>query len=169
VNERKCTIAWALDVRAAAVRQVRKCLYSVPRREHGLHAHRVWQASSATSLLFVRSENGKYENDKLFRFPSRRGSSHSNQSALVPRIGPKKRTIDARQYTASTKESHLRYYIRTRIIQGQIWVLNEVKFARAVLELRIHWFGESDTSTYSLIYDNNDNGNINFKCSKMRS
>jgi len=92
-------------------------------------------------------------------------SIRSRFQGSVPRRGPL-----TRDNTASTKESHLRYYIRTRIIQEQIWVLNEVKFARAVfMEPRIHWFGESDTSTYSPIYDNDDNGNINFKCSKMRS
>lgn len=83
------------SVRAAAARQVRECLYSVLRREHGLHAHRVWQVSSATSrpLLFARSENGKYENDKLFRFPRRvcRGSLHP-ESIRSPKDRPEEET-----------------------------------------------------------------------------
>lgn len=59
-----------------------ECLYSVE-REYSCTLI-AYNKSSATSrlLLFARSENGKYENDKLFRFPSR-GNSHPNQSAFL--------------------------------------------------------------------------------------
>ena len=99
VNERKCTIAWDCSYTLYERQQSDRyeCLYSVPRREHGLHAHRIWQTSSATSrsLLFACSENGKYENDKLFRLPSYRRSSRSNQFTFLLRISSKKNTIDA--------------------------------------------------------------------------
>lgn len=95
-------------------------------------------------------------------------SSHPNQSAFLPGIGPEKRTIDAGQYRADKRvQSHLRYYTRTQIIQGQIWVPNEVEFIRAVsIEDSLIW---TDISIYFPIYDNDDNGNSNLESSKMRS
>lgn len=160
------------SVRVAAARQVRECLYSVLRREHGLYAHRVWQASSTTScsLLFARSKNGKYERTTNYSVSLRAKGAHIRINPLtfqelVPRRGPL-----TRDNTAPTKRSnsYLRYYTRTRIIQGQIWVPNEVEFARNAF----HGTEDSLISEYPIyspICDNDNNGNTNFKGSEMRS
>lgn len=126
----------------AAARQVRECLYSVLRREHGLHAHRVWQASSTTScsLLFARSKNGKYERTTNYFLLAQ--GVHIRINSLTFRELVPRRGLLTRDNTAPIKESnsYLRY-TRIRIIQRQIWVPNEVKFAWMVcMGPRIYWF-----------------------------
>ncbi|KYN40070.1 hypothetical protein ALC56_05533, partial [Trachymyrmex septentrionalis] len=103
-----------------------ECLYSVPKREDSLHAHRVWQASSATSRSPPFRLLGKWQIRERQTisppFVSKELTFESIHTPKDPRSPPRRAPL-TRDNTAPTKEPDprlLRYYTRTRIIQGQI-------------------------------------------------
>lgn len=133
VNERKCTIAWTLCKSGSSPDRYEN-VYTACRGEntactliaYGKRVRRPRSFSPARKMANTRTTN--YFASLRAEGAHIRINPLSFQE-LVPRRGPL-----TRDNTAPTKGSnpYLRYYTRTRIIQGQIWVRNEVKFARVV-------------------------------------